>query len=107
MIFENTLISNIRRGVRNRNFKRLRKSEWTNESLKTAITKANSFLKGKYALNGPQIYYDFKVVEKQGRTCMMEKGEYYYYQIIEYKTQHFWGESMNSFIESQGFQSKL
>lgn len=106
MIYEDVLISNIQRGVR-KGFKRLRKSQWTNESLKTAIPKANAFLKHKYALDGPKIFYNFQVVERKGRVVGMAEGEYYYYQEFEYNIQAFWGDAMKSFIESKGFQSKL
>lgn len=107
MIDNEALVSNILRGVRNGDFKRLRKSQWTGESLKTAIPKANAFLKGKYATKGPMIYYNFHVVAKKGHVVGMAEGEHYYYQVIEYDVQTFWGDAMNSFIETQGLQSKL
>ena len=106
VIYENVLTSNIRRGVR-KGFKRLRKSQWTNESLKTAIPKANAFLKHKYALDGPKIFYNFQIVERKGRVVGMAEGEYYYYQELTYDCAAFWGDAMNSFIEAQGLQSKL
>jgi hypothetical protein len=99
MICIEVIESTIKRGTRTGSFQRLRKYQWTNEKLKPSIQKANTYLQNKCSVRGPVIYYDFKIVEKKGRTCMMPEGEYYYYQDIEYKSQCFWGDDMTRFIQ--------
>lgn len=103
MIYEDKIISNILRGVR-KGFKRLRKSEWTNESLRIAVPKANAFLKGKCALDGPKIFYNFRMEECKGRVVGMADGEFYYYQTISYDVEVFWGDKRDTFIEENHLQ---